>query len=419
MRMIFILKRFDNLFSVQRIDIMLQKTLFSWEDPFLLSCQLTGDERAIQEKARQFAEKKLSPLVIDAFRSESFPSGIMRSMGDAGLLGANFHAYGCLGVSETAYGLIAYEIEKIDSGFRSAFSIQSSLVMYAIHAFGNDEQRQRYLPQLAKGELIGCFCLTEPDHGSDPGAMETHTVEKNEKLILNGCKKWIGLSPVADIFIVWAKNVAGRVQGYIVEKNNPGVQVESIINKLSLRAAAVGQVTFKNVILSEKNRLFNANGLSAPLQCLDNARYGIAWGALGAATFCWHHARNYVIARKQFGQSLAANQLIQLKLASMQTQISLGLQGCLRVGQLRAENKAPSELISLIKRNSALVALDVARQARDMLGANGILDDQHIMRHVMNLETVNTYEGTQDIHALILGHSQTGIQAFRALGNEV
>lgn len=392
---------------------MPQKKPFSWEDPFLLSLQLSEKERAIQTKARLYAEKKLSPRVIQAFRSETFPVDVMREMGQSGFLGANLHAYGCQGVSEIAYGLIAYEIEKVDSGFRSAWSIQSSLVMQAIHAFGSEQQRQHYLQKLGMGELIGCFCLTEPDHGSDPAGMETQVTEKNGALFLNGHKKWIGLSPVADIFIVWAKNTAGRVQGYLIEKNCAGVTTDSIKNKLSLRAASVGQVIFKDVKITEKNLLPTAEGLSSAFHCLDNARYGIAWGALGAATYCWHHARNYLLNRKQFGQPLAANQLIQLKLANMQTQISLGLQGCLRVGQLREENVAPSELISLVKRNSALVALDVARNARDMLGANGILEDQHIMRHLMNLETVNTYEGTQDIHALILGQSQTGIQAFR------
>lgn len=396
---------------------MSQKKSFSWQDPFLLSRQLTENELTIQNKAREFAQETLLPKVVEAARTETFPQEIMREMGQAGFLGANLYDYGCLGISETAYGLIAYEIEKIDSGFRSAWSIQSSLVMFAIHAFGSEEQKQYYLPKLCQGELIGCFCLTEPNHGSDPAGMETRVEEKDGHLYLQGRKKWIGLSPVADIFIVWAKNSAGRVHGYLIEKNNPGITCNPIKNKLSLRAATVGEIIFINVKISEKNNLPKANGLSSPLTCLDNARYGIAWGALGAATFCWHHARDYVLNRKQFGQPLAATQLIQVKLAAMQTQISLGLQGCLRVGQLRAENKAASELISLVKRNSALVALDVARNARDMLGANGILDDEHIMRHLMNLETVNTYEGTQDIHALILGHSQTDIQAFRALGN--
>lgn len=395
---------------------MPHKKPFSWEDPFLLSLQLSENEIAIQTKTREYAETKLFPRVVNAFRSETFPLEIMREMGKSGFLGANLSDYGCPGVSEIAYGLIAYEIEKIDSGFRSAWSIQSSLVMHAIHAFGSEQQRQAYLSKLSKGELIGSFCLTEPDHGSDPAGMDAQVSEKNGELFLNGHKKWIGLSPVADIFIVWAKNPAGRVQGYLIEKNSAGVTTESIKNKLSLRATSVGQVIFKDVKISEINTLPKADGLSSAFNCLDNARYGIAWGALGAATFCWHHARDYVLNRKQFEQPLAANQLIQLKLANMQTQISLGLQGCLRVGQLRAENKAPSELISLVKRNSSLVALDVARNARDMLGANGILEDQHIMRHLMNLETVNTYEGTQDIHALILGHSQTDIQAFRALG---
>lgn len=395
---------------------MPQKKPFSWEDPFLLSLQLSEEERAIQIQVRRYAEERLLPCVTQAFRSETFPIEIMREMGRLGFLGANLREYGCSGISEIAYGLIAFEIEKIDSGFRSAWSIQSSLVMHAIHAFGDEQQRQHYLPKLSKGELIGCFCLTEPEHGSDPGGMETKVSEKNGELFLTGQKKWIGLSPLADVFVVWAKNPAGRVQGYLVEKNCAGLTVASIKNKLSLRAASVGQIIFNHVKITEKNILPKTNGLSSALNCLDNARYGIAWGALGAATFCWHHARQYALNRKQFGQPLAANQLIQLKLADMQTHISLALQGCLRVGQLRAENKASSELISLVKRNSALIALSVARNARDMLGANGILEDQHIMRHLMNLETVNTYEGTQDIHALILGHAQTHIQAFRPLG---
>lgn len=397
--------------------IMSQKIPFSWNDPFLISLQLSESEVNIQNKAAQFATENLLPSVVEAFRTETFPIDIMRKMGKMGFLGANLNEYGCQGVSEIGYGLIAYEIEKIDSGFRSVWSIQSSLVMYAIHAFGSDEQRRHYLPQLAKGDLIGCFCLTEPDHGSDPANMETYVTEKNGQQFLNGHKKWIGLSPIADIFIVWAKNTAGRVQGYLIEKNNPGISVDTIKNKLSLRAGIVGEIVFKDVLMTEKNILPETDGLSSAFKCLDNARYGIAWGALGAATFCWHHAREYVLKRKQFGQPLAANQLIQLKLANMQTQIALGLQGCLRVGQLRSEKKAPSELISLVKRNSSIVALDVARNARDMLGANGVSDDQHIMRHLMNLETVVTYEGTQDIHALILGYAQTDIQAFRALGS--
>jgi len=289
--------------------------------------------------------------------------------------------------------------------------------MHAIHAFGNDEQRDTFLPPLANGDLIGCFCLTEPNHGSDPAGMETHVVEKNNQFILNGHKKWIGLAPLADIFIVWAKNPDGKIQGYFLEKKLKGIRTKIIEHKLSLRAASVGEVNFDAVALSEKNILPNAKGLSSALSCLNNARFGIAWGALGAAEFCWHHARNYVLNRTQFSKPLAANQLIQLKLVNMQTQISIALQACFRAAQLKSENKAAPELISLIKRNSALIALDVARNARDMLGANGIADEAHIMRHLMNLETVNTYEGTQDIHALILGQAQTGIQAFQALGN--
>lgn len=389
------------------------KKEFSWEDPFLLSQQISETDRLIQQQARIFAEKKLLPRVTDAFQSETFPIEIIREMGELGFLGANIDGYGKKAVSEVAYGLIAYEIEKIDSGFRSAWSILSSLVMHAIHHFGNEKQCETYLSKLKKGELIGSFCLTEPEHGSDPAGMETHIYEKNDERYLKGHKKWIGLAPMADIFVVWAKNLDGKIQGYLLEKNQPGIVCHVIKNKLSLRAASVGEVVFNDVKITSENELPKAKGLSCALNCLDNARYGIAWGALGAATFCWHHARNYVMNRKQFDRPLAANQLIQLKLVNMQTKIALGLQGCFRVAQLRSENKCASELISLVKRNSALVALDVARNARDMLGANGILADEHIMRHVMNLETVNTYEGTQDIHALILGRAQTGIQAFR------
>lgn len=394
------------------------KTPFTWHDPFLLASQLTDEEKSIQNRAREFSEKKLLPRVLSAFQSEQFPLEIMHAMGESGFLGANIEGLDNQPISEIAYGLIAYEIEKIDSGFRSAWSIQSSLVMHAIQDFGTEKQQKTYLPKLKTGEMIGCFCLTEPDHGSDPAGLETHIEEENGELFLTGHKKWIGLSPIADIFIVWAKNGEGKIQGVLLDKNQAGITCMLIKNKLSLRAASVGEVIFNQVKITTEHYLPKAIGLSSALRCLDHARYGIAWGALGAATFCWHHAREYVLKRKQFNQPLASNQLIQLKLANMQTQISLGLQGCLRVGQLRSEKKCPSELISLLKRNSAQVALDVARNARDMLGANGILLDQHIMRHVMNLETVNTYEGTQDIHALILGRAQTDIQAFRALGND-
>lgn len=390
---------------------------FSWNDPFLFSEQLTESELAIQAKAALFSKNILKPLISEAFENESFPTDLILEMGKNGLLGANLSHFGCLGVSETAYGLIAYEIEKVDSGFRSAWSIQSSLVMHALHSFGSEIQKNTYLPKLAKGELIGCFCLTEPNHGSDPSSMQTQVIQKENKLYLNGHKKWIGLSPIADLFIVWAKNQNSKIQGYLLHKDSPGIHVQSIKHKLSLRAASVGEIEFKNVLLSEENLLPEAKGLSAALACLNNARYGIAWGALGAAYFCWTHARDYVLHRSQFSQPLAANQLIQLKLANMQTQINTAIQSCFRVAQLRAEKKAAPELISLVKRNSALIALDVARNARDMLGANGILENESIMRHLVNLETVNTYEGTQDIHALILGQSQTGIQAFRAMGN--
>lgn len=394
------------------------KSAFQWDDPLLFAAQLQPEEAAARQCARDYAQTRLMPRITKAFTAEKFSPEIMREMGQLGLLGATLSDYGCKGHSYIAYGLIAHEIEKVDSAYRSALSIQSSLVMHAIHTFGSEQQKTYYLPRLAAGELIGCFGLTEPDYGSDPGNMQTAAVETRSGYLINGQKKWIGLAPVADIFIIWAKNAAGRIRGYIVDKTFPGIAVTPITDKLSLRAAAVGEVTLKNVPVPYEQELPDADGLSAPLACLDNARYGIAWGALGAATFCWHTARDYVLRRHQFGQPLAANQLIQLKLANMQTQISLGMQACLRVGQLKAEQQAATPMISMIKRNSALVALEVARTARDMLGANGILAEQHVMRHLMNLETVNTYEGTQDIHALILGRAQTGIQAFKPRGNQ-
>lgn len=390
----------------------MSKIAFNWQDPFLLSEQLSPSEQEITQKTAEFAQKKLMPRVLEAFRSESFPREVIREMGVAGLLGANLKDYGCAGVSEIAYGMIAHEIEKVDSGFRSAWSIQSGLVMHAIHAFGSEQQKKTWLPKLGKGEAIGSFCLTEPNHGSDPAGMETRVIIKDNQSFLTGHKKWIGLTPFADIFIVWAKNPEGKIQGYLLEKNMKGVTTNPLLHKLSLRAASVGEVRFDHVTIHDENILPAAKGLSAAFSCLNNARYGIAWGALGAAYFCWQYARDYVMERWQFSRPLAANQLIQFKLANMQTQINTALQACYRVGQLKSENKAAPELISLIKRNSALVALDVARNARDMLGANGIADEHHVMRHLVNLETVNTYEGTQDIHALILGKSQTDIAAF-------
>lgn len=393
---------------------MVSKTKqFCWQDPFLFEQQLTLAELEIRDRAQQYAQQKLMPRIEKAFLDESFAREIMLEMGQQQFLGATIKDYGCAGISSVGYGLIAHEIEKVDSAYRSALSIQSSLVMQAIYRFGNAKQRERYLPKLAKGELIGCFGLTEPNSGSDPGGMITTAKKIKNGFRLQGHKKWIGLAPVADIFIIWAKNEQGRIRGYILEKNMPGLTVNSIHNKLSLRAAAVGEIILNKVTIPTANHLANADGLAAPLSCLDQARYGIAWGALGAATFCWHTARNYVLERNQFGKPLAANQLIQLKLANMQTQINLGLLACLRTGHLKDANLANTPLISLIKRNSAMTALDVARHARDMLGANGILASNHVMRHLMNLETVNTYEGTQDIHALILGHAQTGIDAFR------
>lgn len=386
---------------------------FHWNDPFLFQQQLSQAELAIQHKARQFAQETLAPRIVQAFHQEEFAPEIVKEMGSLGFLGATLS-----GMNYVSYGLIAHELEKIDSAYRSTLSIQSGLVMHAIHAFGSEAQKKYYLPKLAAGELIGAFGLTEPLHGSDPHSLETSAKTKGSDIILNGHKKWIGLAPHADIFIIWAKNEKNRIHGFIVEKNTKGLSVNKILGKLSLRAASVGEILLDNVKIPQENHLPLADGLSAPLSCLDNARYSIAWGALGAAEFCWFAARDYVLKRTQFDQPLAANQLIQLKLANMQTQISIALQACLRVGRMKDEALASTPLISMIKRHSALVALDVARNARDMLGANGIDEHHHVMRHLMNLETVNTYEGTQDIHALILGQAQTNIQAFRAKGND-
>lgn len=390
---------------------------FHWNDPFLIEQQLSAAEITLQNKARQFAQNQLTPKVVQAFREETFDPEVIAEMGRQGFLGATLKDYGCIGANHVSYGLIAHEIEKVDSAYRSALSIQSGLVMHAIHTFGSDAQKKNYLPELAKGKIIGAFGLTEPLHGSDPGGMETTATLIGNEYVLNGHKKWIGLAPHADIFVIWAKDEQNRVRGFLVEKKTPGLSVKKITGKLSLRAASVGEIVLEKVKIAKDTMLPLADGLSAPFSCLDNARYGIAWGALGAAEFCWHAARDYVLQRTQFNQPLAANQLIQFKLANMQTQISIALQACLRAGRMKDENLCASQLISLIKRNSALVALDVARHARDMLGANGIDENYHVMRHLMNLETVNTYEGTQDIHALILGYTQTNIQAFRAMGD--
>lgn len=390
---------------------------FNWEDPFLLEEQLTEEERMVRDSARSYAQEKLQPRVIKAFREETFDRQVMHEMGAAGFLGATIKGYGCAGISHVAYGLVARELERVDSGYRSMMSVQSSLTMYAIYNYGTEVQRQKYLPPLARGEWLGCFGLTEANHGSDAGAMETRAKRVEGGYLLKGSKAWITNSPVADVFIVWAKNDEGRIRGFILRRDMPGITTPVTHGKWSLRVSLTGEIVMEDVFVPQENELPNADGLSGPLGCLDNARYGIAWGVLGAAEFCWHAARNYVLARQQFGELLAANQLIQLKLANMQSQVALALQGCLRVGRLKDEGRALTPMISLIKRNSTLVALNIAREARDMHGGNGITEDFQVIRHLLNLETVKTYEGTADIHALILGRAQTGIQAFKPLGN--
>ena len=390
-----------------------KKPLFLWDDPLLLEDQLTEEERMIRDAARAYAQDKLQPRIQDAFHNETFDREVLREMGAAGFLGATIQGYGCAGVGYVSYGLITREIERVDSGYRSAMSVQSSLAMHAIHAYGDEAQREKYLPKLATGEWVGCFGLTEPNHGSDPGSMTARAKTVEGGFVLKGTKMWITNSPIADVFIVWAKNDAGRIRGYILEKDMSGLSAPVMHGKMSMRASVTGEIVMDDVFVPSNNELPNADGLSGPLGCLDNARYGIAWGALGAGEFCWHAVRQYVLDRKQFDKPLAANQLIQYKLAEMQTQIALALQGCLRVGRLKEEGRAATAMVSLIKRNSTLVALDVARQARDMHGGNGIMEDFHVIRHMLNLETVKTYEGTADIHALILGHAQTGIQAFK------
>jgi glutaryl-CoA dehydrogenase len=385
---------------------------FNWEDPFLLAQQLTEEERLIQQSARNYAQAKLAPRVQQAFREEKTDTGIFREMGALGLLGSTIEGYGCSGVGYVSYGLIAREIERVDSGYRSMMSVQSSLVMYPIYAYGDETQREKYLPRLATGEWIGCFALTEPDHGSDPGGMTTRARKADGGYRLSGNKMWITNSPIADVFVVWAKTDDGDIRGFILEKGMEGLSAPGIKGKLSLRASVTGEIVMDNVLVPQANLLPNARGLKAPMGCLNNARYGISWGALGAAEACWHAARQYVMERQQFGRPLAANQLIQKKLADMQTEIALGLQGCLQAGRLKDRGELAPELISLLKRNSCGKALEIARAARDMHGGNGISDEYPVFRHMCNLETVNTYEGTHDIHALILGRAQTGIQAF-------
>ena len=391
---------------------MAARTPFAWDDPFLLGDQLSEEERLIRDSAGDFAQDRLMPRVVEANRHERFDREIMNEMGAAGFLGATLpEKYGCAGVSYTAYGLVAREIERVDSGYRSAMSVQSSLVMHPIHAYGTQTQRERFLPGLATGELVGCFGLTEPDHGSDPGGMVTRAIRDGDDYVLNGAKMWITNSPIADVAVVWAK-LDGTIRGFLVERGMEGFSTPTIKGKMSMRASVTGEIVLDDVRVPGENLLPGAKGLGGPFGCLNRARYGIAWGAMGAAEFCWHAARRYTLDRKQFGRPLAANQLIQKKLADMQTEISLGLQGCLRIGRLLDEDRLPIETISLMKRNNCGKALDIARMARDMHGANGISDEFHVIRHVMNLETVNTYEGTHDVHALILGRAQTGLQAF-------
>lgn len=386
-------------------------TEFRWEDPFLVEEQLTTEEILIRDSARKYAQDKLMPRILEANRQETFDKAIFKELGELGYLGMPFQGYGCSGSSYAAYGLVARELERVDSSYRSLFSVQSSLVMQAIYSYGSEAQKNTYLPKLAKGKLIGCFGLTEPNHGSDPGGMETHATLHKGGWLLNGSKTWITNSPLADVFVVWAK-LEGKIQGFLLEKGMKGLSAPKIEGKFSLRASPTGEIVLNDVFVTEENLLPKAQGLKAALGCLDQARYGIAWGALGAAEFCWHKAREYVLERKQFGRPLAANQLVQAKLVHMQTDITLGLQGILRAARLKDEGKLTPELTSLLKRNNAGKALEIARLARDMLGANGIADEYHIIRHVMNLESVNTYEGTHDIHTLILGRAQTGLAAF-------
>jgi glutaryl-CoA dehydrogenase len=388
------------------------KAEFNWEDPLLLEDLLTEEERMVRDTARNYAQDKLMPRVLEANRHEIFHREIMTELGELGLLGSTIDGYGCAGTNYVSYGLIAREVERVDSGYRSAMSVQSSLVMHPIHAYGTEEQRQKYLPRLATGEIVGCFGLTEPDHGSDPGGMKTRARKTSGGYVLKGAKMWITNAPIADIAIVWAKTEDDVIRGFILERGMKGFSTPKIEGKFSLRASVTGEIVMEDVFVPEENLLPNVSGLKGPFGCLNNARYGISWGALGAAEFCWHAARQYTLDRKQFGRPLAANQLIQKKLADMQTEITLGLHACLRLGRLKDEGRAAPEAISMLKRNSCGKALDIARQARDMHGGNGVADEFHVIRHVMNLEAVNTYEGTHDIHALILGRAQTGIQAF-------
>jgi glutaryl-CoA dehydrogenase len=393
------------------------KPSFQWQDPFLLNAQLSDDERAIVDAAHDFCQEKLQTRVLMAARHEKFDREIMNEFGSMGFLGSTIDGYGCAGLNYVSYGLVAREVERVDSGYRSAMSVQSSLVMFPIYEYGSEAQRQKYLPKLATGEWVGCFGLTEPNHGSDPASMITRAKPVDGGFIMKGAKMWITNAPIADVFVVWAKlesegDGQSAIRGFILEKGMKGLTAPKIEGKMSLRASITGEIVMDDVFVPAENMLPNVSGLKGPFGCLNKARYGIAWGALGAAEDCWHRARQYTLDRVQFGRPLAQNQLIQKKLADMQTEIALGLQGCLRIGRLMDEGQAVPEMISLIKRNSCGKALDVARMSRDMHGGNGIHDEYHVIRHMINLETVNTYEGTHDVHALILGRAQTGLQAF-------
>ena len=388
------------------------KPTFKWDDPLLLDDQLTEEERMVRDSARSYAQDRLMPRILEANRHEKFDRKIIDEMGELGFLGPTIEGYGCAGVNHVCYGLIAREIERVDSSYRSTMSVQSSLVMHPIHAYGTEEQRKRWLPRLASGEIVGCFGLTEPSHGSDPNGMVTRARRADGGFKLSGAKMWITNAPIADLFVVWAKDDAGEIRGYLMEKGMKGLSAPKIEGKFSLRASVTGEIVMDEVFVPEGNLLPNVKGLKGPFGCLTKARYGISWGAMGAAEFCWHAARQYTIDRKQFGKPLASNQLIQKKLADMQTEITLALQMSLRIGRLMDEGRATPEMVSMAKRNACGKALDIARVARDMHGGNGISDEFHVIRHVMNLEAVNTYEGTHDIHALILGRAQTGLAAF-------
>ena len=391
---------------------MATKTPFQWDDPFFLDDQLAEEERLVRDSARNYAQDRLMPRVLEANRNESFDRAVIHEMGELGLFGATLpEEYGGAGLNHVCYGLAAREVERVDSGYRSTMSVQSSLVMHPIYAYGTEDQRRKYLPKLASGAWVGCFGLTEPDHGSDPGGMKTRAEKVDGGYLLSGAKTWISHSPIADVFVVWAK-LDGVIRGFILERGMKGMETPYIKGKFSLRTSPTGEIVMDKVFVPEANMFPEVGGLKGPFGCLNKARFGIAWGALGAAEFCWHAARQYTLDRKQFGRPLAANQLIQKKLADMQVEITIGLQACLRVSRLVDEDRCPPENISIVKRNSAGKALEIARMARDMHGGNGIVDEFHVIRHVMNLETVNTYEGTHDIHALILGRAQTGIQAF-------